>query len=1432
MIKKKIIWLITVLMLFMQCAPAFAAKSGEKLDDDIELLICTDGKVGVYKKEAEVFSVPPYEIDGKVMIPVRWFFEKLGYTVSAEGERVKISGENELELSFNSNSANANGSAVNLSVPTGIKNNTLFAPEDVLSTLGIKYVKNSSGYLMITKSGHSDMSWESTLDKIEGIYVSPSGNDNMPGTAKEPVKTLEAAKKLAEKYIKSIGRDYTVRIFVKGGEYFVNKTVTFDDSAFSLDIYKGLSIEGYGDGETVFTGAVRLNQDDFVPVTDAKTLARLNKKGRGKIARMDLRKQGVGELTPKNNFFNYIYLNGIEQTNARWPNEGYALVGTVPDTNVFTFMESEPLKWTGEKEGYICGVFSNWGWEWHSAKIANVDAQKKQITLARIDADMKTTGGGSKYYATNILSELDSPGEWYVDYDEMALYYYPSYSLKYAKLEMTVFSDAIILLKDCKNITFKNLTFTKADRAIRTQSTSDGSVRNITVNGCRVSDMQGFAAIEFNNENSNAVYDIEITENDAYNLFGKFVQMKGGNWDGWKLGNCKINNNHVTRAAQYYCSGGMGSFWMGSCGMECNNNLVQDVPRGAAVGFEGKMNYNEIINTGKDMNDYGAIYVGRNGYKFGTEVAYNYIHDNADSNYCALYNDDAYCYADWHHNIVKDVRVTSIFAPGIEAKYRYNVQIGCKNPVQMSSRKGYGYVGQGEEIWNGLKKMADSYPIYLEREPQITKYLARDPFAVCWDSIVYGNIGVGQKTLSVYDWDELTEYGAKEMTENGKTVSIDGLNGSLEANPEVDYSDDLFVDAKNQNYNINPESELAEKFPGLLELDIEHSGISSKNPMLLEIPENGSRLRYPTNGQKNLNASAVTFSWDPVKGASFYRLTVATDPKMENVVFDETIRENGNVNTYTVEGLDNNTFYYWKVLSINVARQNGFSLESIGGPYLFKTAVRDTVDKENLKLALDSFEAFCRDDLSNTEYGYDEGYVKNAKDKLAEIKMKYKTVYSQSEIDALEEEIYTIVKKSPFYMKVHFENVDGIYDSGAKWEISADGRIDVSGGELTFSSGDGTRSDAKAKINNRNSILCFEVKLDNISEVASDYQGIDIKLSEAGSGYLIVFKKDIIEWQRINKTLTEIPNDFIEAGKWYKVEAGAVNTPNGVLQFLRIDGKMIYSELDQTSNQTRDEGYFRIRKNGKGSIHLRNMEQIPNDGIIIDDVIESFKKPVSAAHLETLFIGSADCLEMGNFKLFSLVDKKALGELVYPDVAEGKVNISRDEISEYRDFVKKMSVVAGYNTGLRDQLFKNNITFLYNDYIRTDLIDQNGVTIFGFYNKLNDKYKSIATELMMNSDCKNIDELRYHIAKTVFVTSINACRIGFAADATYISDVLTKENADYIGIDISDYLALSEVEKQAVNGIVGTEKGDCTDRTLDELTADIHDAVKRVTGSR
>ena len=424
----------------------------------------------------------------------------------------------------------------------------------------------------------------------------------------------------------------------------------------------------------------------------------------------------------------------------------------------------------------------------------------------------------------------------------------------------------------------------------------------------------------------------------------------------------------------------------------------------------------------------------------------------------------------------------------------------------------------------------------------------------------------------------MADYGAKEMERNGETISIEGMNGQNSGNPKYDYSDDVFVDVKNQNYNINPESQVAKDFPELLDIDVTKSGLTEDALYMIEKPKTGSHLRYPTNGQKGINASEITFSWDPVKGASFYRIIVATDPQLENVVYDKEMREDGNFNKITLKNFANNTVYYWKVVAKSIIRQNQFEIDSLGGPYAFKTAVRDALSKENLNLAITAYEEFCKSDLKNPEYEFDADFVKNAESKLDEFKNIYKNARTQAELDAAEEEVYFIIKKSPFFMKLKFENLDGVYDKDANWETSGNVSVD-SDGVLTFSSEAGTRPNAKTTIKNRNAVVCFKMKLADLGTTAGNYQGFDIKMGAGGRGYLVIFKHDIIEWQRINVSLTEIPNDFIEAGKWYDVEAGGINTPNGVLQFLRVDGRVIYAELDQTGNQTRDEGWFQIRKN-------------------------------------------------------------------------------------------------------------------------------------------------------------------------------------------------------------------------------------------------------------
>ena len=1396
---------------------AVLAKSNNTLlDEDITLAMCLGGKVAVFEGADTVLDITPYMSGENYMIPAEYILDCFGYK------------KEDFSVSETSDIIRINGNEYKMSAKAEKVKDEIFVSADVLTALDKEYKITSSGILTVC----DDFTDETDFMKLQGVYVAPDGSNSASGRPDAPVADIEKAKELAIKYMQEFGGEYKVRIFVKPGTYRLQKSVSFNDNVFKSEYYKGISIEGFDrENQPEFTGSIALDTADFTPVTDAATLARIHKNGRGKVASINLSQYGIKELAQIPNVFYYIYLNDIEQTNARWPNDGEATVFSVPQTNSFVFSETDPLNWTEAKNAYVYGHFSTAGWEWHDGIIQSVDTKTKTINIESVGSgSMSTSAAGTGWYASNLLEELDSPGEWFVDTENLKLYYYPPYGIKNQKLEMTYFTGTLFTFTDAVNVTVKDINFSKCYKAMD----FGGASKNITIESCDFSHGQAETMVNFGNTYA---YDINVIENDVYNLFGRFLYFRAGNIKTLKNGNSLVKNNHLTQVAQYYrSSGGMGGGYQvenfGSVGVDCRNNVVQDLPGGAALGWGGSecsVNYNEVINAGKSMSDYGAIYVGRSASYYDMEVAHNYLHDFNDSNnYNALYNDDAFCGAYWHHNVCVNMYQPCNQAPGFNTRYMYNVAVNCARSGTIGSRKSFGnQIYYGGLLWSQTKQLIEeNSAVYKKNYPELFDWLERDKtyFAVCYDSLFYGNIGVGSKAFN--DFGELSQYGAKTAEINGKTVSVEGINGNIKGNPYYDYSDEIFIDTANQNYSISPDSEAAKAIPQLLEIDVTKSGLTPEAQYIFDKPLEGSHLKYPANGQKGLNASSITFSWDPVKGASFYEITIATDPTLENVIYNQEIRENGSFNQITVDNFTNDTVYYWKVTAKSIARQNMFEIDSIGGPYAFKTALRDELSKDSLRLAITSFEEFCQEDLQNKDYEFDSEFIKLSQAKLEEVRAIYKNAVTQSELDKAEEEIYNIVKKSPFYMKLHFENIKGIYDKNASWQTG--GKISVDDGILTFSSAEGVRADAKTRINNKNSVLCFKMKLDDLGTSASDYQGFDVKLNDKDNGYLVVFKHNIIEWQRINRTLTEIPNDFIEAGKWYDVEAGGVNTPNGVLQFFRVDGRIIYAELDQTANQTRDEGYFKIRKNGLGNIQIKDMEQVPADGIIINDIIDAFAKPQSDKHLQTLFIGSSDAMEMSSFELFNRVNKSDIARIMYPMLSSKKLEVSADNITQYKSLIEEACIIAGYNSGLSSLIFKNKIDFMYKDVLGIDTIDTNGVTIYKNYQTLTDKFKASANELMTGGECKNLDELKLRIAQGMLTGTVNACYVGFAGQSGYLSNVLTKENAQRVGIDISDYLALTEEKKLKANDIIGNSKGNCTDRTLEELTEDIHSAVKSV----
>lgn len=1070
------------------------------IPENAELILFDNAKLAYFKGVPEVLENPVFSENGKVYIQREYLLNKLGI---------------DEEITF---------------VDEKVKNNVSYVNPDNLETSGIKFTYSNN--TVIFWKGRIGTADYNNLSKLQGIYISPDGLEQARGDAKNPVNSLEVAKVIAERYYKEFGDKYPVYIFVHGGKYKFSETVTFDDEIFADKNKKGLKIVGYGDGEVIFTGAEEIDAKKLRVVKDANILARLPKAGRGQVASMKLSDEGINSIKISDKSYPFLYVDDIEQIQSRWPNGGFTQVKSLPSSTMMGYDENNPSRWVLAKDARINAYFNADYW-FGTSKVASVNAKDKIITLDASNGGktFTTSRVGARWYARNLLEEIDMPGEWFVDREENILYFYPPYSLKDKKLEIVTFHNkSMIDIGSSKNISVDGITFEKSGG----EAIKGSSVDGVNVINCNFRYLQGLYALNFADVNMN----VYVDSNKCYGCAGGFILCRAGKIDTLESGNTVISNNHISSCGYEPVNGYAAicitnpsneSFKrLVSVGIEVKNNVVQDCVTTNGLLWAGcyiNIHHNEFLNQSKHLNDHGVIYVGRAHSQRGSEVAFNYIHDlNEEKLVCGLYNDDGYSGTNWHHNVCTNMYFSTTHGLGLDENYNYNLSVNCKVPGTVGSRMTWSesLYGENGSLKNEVKTaLAVGGNVYKKAFPELEESLKRTPYSAPWNSCFFGNVGVntGGKTLGDTAIGEIEEYGAKTLNRNGEEISIVGLNGSAEGNPHFDYSDDYFVDAANQNYNIKPESEIAKAVPELLEIKMEEMGLADEE--MLSHREN-FRLKEPSNGDEAVDSKLVTFSWDRVENATKYRLLIATDPEMQNIVYDKTMVENGNNNHAEVDSLLLDTVYYWKVQAIGLARQNQFVIENYNGPYIFRTARKNELDKENAEIAIEAIKEFNTEISKNASYEYDEVFLKEMNTLIVKAEEVYKNAKTQEELDNIEDEIYVLINKSPFYMKVKFEHLDGIFGENVEWTLNYPEKIYFKDGVLTLENSDNsTRCYATADINNRNSILCFKMKLDDLSD-GSGWQGFDFKLNESGKGYFVTFKKSLIEFQRIGNGLTEI----------------------------------------------------------------------------------------------------------------------------------------------------------------------------------------------------------------------------------------------------------------------------------------------------------------------
>lgn len=649
-------------------------------------------------------------------------------------------------------------------------------------------------------------------------HVAPNGLDSNPGTAEAPFATLgRAREQVRTARLESPIPAGGATIWIHGGTYALASSLvlTVEDSGTSDRRVYFRAVQGE---EVRLIGGRALPVEAFAPVTDAAVQARLDAAAQPNVRCVDLKALGITNLGALPDEFEgapsvpELFFNDTRMTLARWPNEGWAEIAEVVESGpapwrkyesdklpVFGYAGDRPSRWATAPgvwlEGYWC-----FDWSCETIKLASIDAAKRRITLAKPSNYGLGHGNPAarRYVALNLLEELDSPGEYFIDRDAGRLYFWPPSTVEGARIVLSTLNEPVISLEGASFVVLRGLTVeTCGGIAIRIQGG-----RNNRVVGCTVRNTGlGGISVEGGQEH-------RVTACDVYDVGTFGLRMEGG--DRPTLTPCghEAVNNHVYRVSRRQHTHAY-NVHIGGVGVRLANNLISDAPH-QAIGLGGNdhvIEFNEICRSGMETDDSGAFYMGRNPSERGSVLRYNFWHDigsKLSHGSCAVYFDDGAGGQTVYGNVFYRAAGGNFGAVFLHGGHDNIVE----NNVFVECKRAIGHVPWNDAMWNEWLT-GSLWKTRLLQEVDITKapYVDRYPALV--------------------DYFEPTKRPRTNRADRNVAVScgsfIDG-NWSQSDNFLTD-TDPGFKDAKALNFALRGDSEVFKKIVGFEPIPFDKIGL-------------------------------------------------------------------------------------------------------------------------------------------------------------------------------------------------------------------------------------------------------------------------------------------------------------------------------------------------------------------------------------------------------------------------------------------------------------------------------------------------------------------------------------------------------------------------------------------------------------------------------
>lgn len=590
------------------------------------------------------------------------------------------------------------------------------------------------------------------------FYVAPSGNDENDGSLERPFATLQRAAQA----VRTVKGERAVTVCVRAGEYRTNGFKLTQEDSGSAE--HPVTYRAYGDGEVILNGGVTLNPADFEPIPE-EIRDRLHGDAKDRVVQVDLTRYGLtkadwGELHPigkfgtEDKYDDYVpgtncelFFNGQRMTLARYPDGEFMKLDAVhnvgdawefPEQNYYyswndrrnhdggiylvdRYTAAHMKTWKNLEDIWAYGYFYH-DWADSSTPIKGFDLDQRRFFPKYVSRYGARKGG--LFYFYNVLDELDTPGEWYLDRDSGMLYFYPMGELDGARVEMTITEKSLIELDGADYITFDGFTLkgTRAD-AVSFKS-SHCTFRRLTISG-----VLGHAVVGEGWHNLVAECEISHTGKGG-------ITLTGGDRATLTPGCNKADNNlihHIGEVYMVYC----GGVQLNGCGNVCSHNEIHDGPHSAIFyyGNDHVVEYNYIYNMVLHSSDAGAIYSGQDWAAQGCVVRYNVLHDIGGPNFRpdGIYFDDMLSGQSAYGNLLINVKKFGfLIGGGRDVQVYNNIVVNAGQGIHFDDRGRDGFVNNGwaskavnnyenGSMWKRLRESPYQSEVWAKKYPTLAR---------------------------------------------------------------------------------------------------------------------------------------------------------------------------------------------------------------------------------------------------------------------------------------------------------------------------------------------------------------------------------------------------------------------------------------------------------------------------------------------------------------------------------------------------------------------------------------------------------------------------------------------------------------------------------------------------------------------------------------